>query len=135
MRKQLCNKDHSENRACHDLSKINRNTEFIPGRMRILSYACFSCYTLFFNQFTLYKVHQRFENQNLPFRERTNYTLDIKEQNYATYQYKRCNVATRFWRQTDVGAKRTEFDYYCLHPYAFSEKTSRVTKDFNVIYL
>ena len=32
-------------------------------------------------------------------------------------------------------AKRTEFDCYLLRSYAFSEKTGRVTKDFNVIYL
>ena len=53
-------------------------------------------YSFFFYQFTVYKVHRRFENRNFPFSERTNYTLDIKEQNYATYQYKRCKGATRF---------------------------------------
>ena len=44
----------------------------------------------------MYKVHRRFENRNFHFSERTNYTLDIKEQNYVPYQYKRSNVATRF---------------------------------------
>ena len=68
------------------------------SRMFLLLYS-------FFNQFTVYKVHRRFGNRNFPFRERTNYTLDIKEQNYASYQYKRCNVATCFWRQTDVARK------------------------------
>ena len=62
-------------------------------------------YSFFFYQFTVNKVHRRCENRNFPFRERKNYTLDIKEQNYATYQYKRCNVATRFGRQTDVAHK------------------------------
>ena len=41
MRKQLCKEDHSDYRACHDLChlfKINRNTEFISGRMRIIPY-------------------------------------------------------------------------------------------------
>ena len=85
MRKQLC-KDHSENGACYDLchlSKINRNTEFISGRMRIISYV--SLAILFLPVYTMYKVQRRFENRIFPFRECTNYTLDITEQNYATY--------------------------------------------------
>ena len=59
----------------------------------------------FFYQFTVYKVQRRFENRNFPFSERTNDTLHIMEKNYATYQYKRCNVPMRFWRQTDVARK------------------------------
>ena len=50
-RKQLCNKNHSEKRAYHDLSKINRTTEFISGRMQIISYV--SLAILFF---TVYSV-------------------------------------------------------------------------------
>ena len=135
MCKQLC-KDHSDNRACHDLchlSKVNRNTEFILGRMRML--VCFSCYILFLPVYTVYKVQRRFENRNFPFRECTNYTLDMKEQNYATYAINVVTSRRVFGAKPTSLAKRTEFDYYCLHSYTFSEKTNRVTKDFNVIYL
>ena len=140
MRKQLWKEDHSENRACHDLchlSKINRNTEYISGRMRIISYKSFSCYTLFLPAYTVYKVQRRFENRNFPVCECTNYTLDIKEQNYAIWQYTINAVTLRrlFGARPRSLAKRTEFDYYCLHSYAFSEITIRVTKDFNVINL
>ena len=135
MRKQLC-KDHSENRACYDLchlSKINRNTEFISGRMRIISYV--SLAILFLPVYTVYKVQRRFENRNFPFRECTNYTLDIKEQNYAINAINAVTSRRVFGAKPTSLAKRTEFDYYCLHSYAFSEKTNRVTKDFNIIYL
>ena len=81
----------------------------------------------------MYKVQPGFENRNVPFRECTNYTLDIKEQNYAINAVR--DVATCFCAKPMSLAKRTEFDYYCLHSYAFSEKTNRVTKDFNVMYL
>ena len=138
MRKQLCKEDHSENRGCHDLchlSKINRNTEFISGRMRIISYVSLAI-LFYFYQFTVYKVHRRFENQNFPFvNVHCEYTLDIKEQNYATYQYKAVTSRRVFGDKPTSHAKHTEFDNYCLHLYAFSEKTTRVTKDFNVIYL
>ena len=76
-----------KNRACHDLcnlSKINRNTEFISGRMRIISNV--SLAILFFYQFIqCIKCSEGLQNRNFPFRECTNYTLDIKEQNYAIY--------------------------------------------------
>ena len=80
----------------------------------------------------MYKVQRRFENRNFPFRECTNYTLDIKEQNYAINAVTSRRV---FGAKPTSLAKRTEFDYYCLHSHAFSEKTNRVTKDFNIIYL
>ena len=83
----------------------------------------------------MYKVQRRFENRNFPFRECTNYTLDIKEQNYATYAINAVTSRRVFGAKPTSLAKRTEFDYYCLHSYAFSEKTNCVTKDFNIIYL
>ena len=46
-RKQLCNEDRSEKRACHDLSKINCTAEFMSGRMRIIPYV--SLAILFFS--------------------------------------------------------------------------------------
>ena len=64
------------------------------------------------------------------------FKFGAKEQNYATYKYKNYITLRR-----DFGAKPTftreltEFDHYCLHSYAFGEKTDGVTKDFNVIYL
>ena len=39
-----------------------------------------------------------------------------------------------FGAEPTLHVKCTEFDYYCLLSYAFSEKTNRLTKDF-VIYL
>ena len=96
---------------------------------------CFSCYTLFLPVNTVYKEQRRFENQNFPFRECTNYILDIREQNYATYAINAVTSRLVFGAKPTSLAKRTEFDYYCLHAYAFSEKTNRVIKDFNVIYL
>ena len=130
MHKQLCKEDHSENRACHEK---NRNTEFIRSHSNYL--VCFSCYTLFLPVNTVYKEQRRFENRNFPFRECTNYTLDIKEQNYATYAINAVTSMRVFGAKPMSLAKRTEFECYCLYSYAFSEKTSRVTKDFNVIYL
>ena len=35
--------------------------------------------------YTVYKVQRMFDYRNFPFREFTNYTLGIKEQNYPTY--------------------------------------------------
>ena len=87
MRKQLCN-DHSENRACHDLChlpKINRNTEFISGRMRIIPYVSLAVLFILPVYTACINAAKRFENRNFPFRECTNYTLDIKEQNGTTY--------------------------------------------------
>ena len=57
-----CVSNFSINWACHDLSKIKRNTIFISGRMRIISYV--SVDILFFDQVTVHKVHQIFENWN-----------------------------------------------------------------------
>ena len=80
-------------------------------------------------------MQRRFENRNFPFRECTNYTFDIKEQNRTTYAINAVMSRRVFGAKPTSLAKRTEFDYYCLRSYAFSEKTNRVTKDFNVIYL
>ena len=136
MRKQLC-KDYSENRACYDLchlSKINCNTEFISGRMRIISYV--SLAILFFYQFIqCIKCSEGLKKRNFHFRECTNYTFDTKEQNYATYVINAVTSRRVIGAKPTSLAKRTEFDYYCLHSYAFSEKTNRVTKDLNIIYL
>ena len=82
----------------------------------------------------MYKVQRRFENRKFPFRECTNYTLGIKEQNYATYAINAVTSRRVFGAKPTSLAKRTEFDYYYLHSYAFSEK-NRVTKDLNFIYL
>ena len=63
--------------------------------------------------------------------------MDAKKQNYTTYKYKHYitlhNIA--IWCQTDVAHEHTEFDHYCLHSYAFGQKTNYTTKDFNEIYL
>ena len=83
----------------------------------------------------MYKKQRRFENRNFLFRECTNYTMDIKEQNYATYAINAVTSKRVLVAKPTSLAKCTEFDYYCLHSYAFSEKTNRVTKDFNAIYL
>ena len=80
-------------------------------------------------------MQRMFENRNFPFRECTNYTLDIKEQNRTTYAINAVTSRRVSGAKPTSLAKRTEFDYYCLRSYAFSEKTNRVTKDFNVIYL
>ena len=134
MRKQLCKEDHSENRAGHDLchlSNINRNTEFISGCMRIISYV--SLVILFFYKFIqCIKCSKGLKIGFFPF---VNVQIIHKGTELRYPRYKRCNVETRFGAKPTSLTKRTEFDYYCPHSYAFSEKTNCVTKDFNFIYI
>ena len=102
--------------------------------MRINSYV-FLAILFFYQLIQCIKSREGLKIGLFPFRECTNYTIDIKEHNYATYAINAVTSKRVFGAKPTSLAKRTEFDYYCLHSYAFSEKTNRVTKDFNAIYL